>query len=89
MADEYRIGRYTDGPNGSGYFTAGIDARLPDKYGKERWHYHAIEFHSKDKTVAECRRNVFFAALRLLISDCRDETADAFAQLCKELQKET
>jgi len=59
---EIRKSKYTDGPNSSEYFTAGIDIAI-DRYGKPDWHYHAIEFHSKDKAEAEMRRDIVLAAL--------------------------
>lgn len=54
--------KYTDGPNESGYFTAGIDIPM-EKYDKPDTHSHAIEFHAKDRTTAEARRDLVIAAL--------------------------
>lgn len=59
----WRKGKYTDGPNECGYFTAGIDATIPDIFGKQDWHLHAIEFHSKDRNEAERRRDFVFDAI--------------------------
>jgi len=63
MSDLYRKGKYTDGPNPNGYFTAGIDAVKADSFGFPDWHFHAIEFHDKIKTEAERRRDEVFALL--------------------------
>ncbi len=60
---EARAAKYTDGPNGDGYYTAGIDMACSDIFGKPDWHLHAIEFHSKDKAEAESRRDTFLAVL--------------------------
>lgn len=48
-----------DGPNDSGYYSAGIDLPLPNG----EIHSHAIEVHDQDKDVAITRRNLL---LRLL-----------------------
>jgi len=50
----WRASEHTEGPNADGYFTAGIDIPIP---GSSEWHDNAIEFHHKDKVVAEARRN--------------------------------
>lgn len=64
---EIRKARYTDGPNDSGYYSAGIDIQLPDEFHHEVWHCHAIEFHSKIQEVAETRRDIAFDVLKGLI----------------------
>lgn len=56
--------KYIDGPNDCEYFTAGIDIACTDIFGKPDWHFHAIEFHDKDKSVAERRRDIVLAALK-------------------------
>jgi hypothetical protein len=55
---EWRNSGPAEGPNECGYFTAGIDVPTTDIFGRPTWHYHAIEFHSKDKEEAERRRDV-------------------------------
>lgn len=60
---EVQASKYTDGPSESGYFTAGIDTACKDIFGKPDWHFHAIEFHSKDKAEAERRRDLVLAMI--------------------------
>lgn len=62
--DKYRRGEFTDGPNDCGYFTAGIDAVIPDTFGQPDWHGNAIEFHDKHRNEAERRRDEVFALLQ-------------------------
>lgn len=51
----------TFGPNGSGYYTASID--ILDTFDNgTRAHHNAIEFHSKDKAIAESRRDAVLAS---------------------------
>jgi hypothetical protein len=60
-----------EGPNGSGYYTAGIDMPLPmplpGKYTLGETHFNAIEFHSKDRETAVKRRDYVLALLHAKI----------------------
>lgn len=62
MMEGARPSAYTEGPNDSGYFTAGIDLPASDN----QFHDHAIEFHSKHKAEAERRRDFVLAAILLV-----------------------
>lgn len=60
--EDWRASDFVDGPNGSGYYTYGIDAPGITPGGNVIPHGHAIEFHSKVPAVAEARRNLALAA---------------------------
>lgn len=60
---KWRKGKYTDGPNESKFYSSGIDAQFLDGQGNPDWHFHAIEFHHKDKAEAERLRDFAFARL--------------------------
>jgi hypothetical protein len=64
---KWRKGKYTDGPNECGYYTAGIDASMLDIHNTLDWHLHAIEFHSRDKDMAERRRDLVFKLLTEIV----------------------
>lgn len=59
----WRKSKYTDGPNDSGTFSAGIDSVIADTFGKPDWHLHAIEFHSKNIAESERWRDFVFDAI--------------------------
>lgn len=63
---EYRKSKYVDGPNDSGYFTTGIDAKVPGFGGQLEWHGNAVAFYSKKRAEALARRDIAFDSL----SDC-------------------
>lgn len=63
--DGARASKYTDGPNECGYWTAGIDMPYVNWRGEQDWHINAIEFHNKDRAVAEGRRDAVIALLTL------------------------